>query len=353
MQFFETSYGIRHKEHRPHGTLPVSNMLPEMMKNVEEYVQKLSANRDVIGITLCGGLSRGYGDSLSEIDLNVYLQESRLPEWEKGRGPIPQGDHMGTKYHMDVSFLSLKAEAKQEWSLLKKWDASYTKILYDPTGIIEKLLDSKDVFTAEEKHSIALGNYLDCVYFGDIVVRQWTQRLDPLVANQMISKGIPALCNLLFLVNDEYPPFEKWLVNYSYSLHWRPVDWRKRLEEITQVRQASMSEVKRRSAAFMRLYREVWGKVVGEEYSETGLLELDAFETLQFVIREQPTLEEFTERYDIKQLGYENLYKLADIKYVDGKHRIIFDYEKFKNEQSKGFPGFLRWNREMLEHIDI
>ncbi len=353
MRFFETSRGHRHRENRPHGTLPTHNKLPELMENIKEYVDMLSRNPDVIGVTLTGGLSRGYGDSLSEIDLNIYLQDSRLPEWEKGLGSIPQGDHMGTKYHMDVSFLSLTAEAKKEWSLLKKWDASYTRILYDPTGIIEKFLDSKDVFTAEEKHDIALSNYLDCIYFGDIVVRQWTQREDLLVANQMISKGISALCRLLFLANDEYPPFEKWLVNYSYTLHWKPRHWRKRLEEVTMIRSASLSEVKRRSAVFMKLYREVWGRVVGEEYSETGLLELDALETLQYIIREQPTLEAFTARYSVKQLGYENLFKLADIKYVDGKHRIVFDYEKFKKEQTKGFPDFLEWNRKMLRHIDL
>jgi hypothetical protein len=254
---------------------------------------------------------------------------------------------------MDVSFLSIEAEKKASWSTLKKWDASYAKILYDPSGMIEKLLDSKDEFTAEEKKSIALGNYLDCVYFGDIIVRQWTLRDDPLVANQMITKGIPALCNLLFLANDEYPPFEKWLINYSYSLQWKPVDWKKRVENITIVKKLSLAEVERRSMEFMRLYREVWGKVVGDEYRETGLLELEALETLIYVIREKPTVEEFKKKYDIKQLGYENLYKLADIKTVDGEERIIFNIDRFKEERANGFPSFLHWNREMLEHIKV
>ncbi|TRO50829.1 DUF4037 domain-containing protein [Candidatus Bathyarchaeota archaeon] len=353
MRFFKTTRGIRHRKNRPKGTLPEANQLPTMMENIEEYVKQLSSNRDVVGITLAGGLSRGYGDQLSEIDLNLYLNEDRLQDWIKGRGPLPQGDHKGTKFHMDVSFLNLKAESTTDWSLLKKWDASYTKVLYDPTDIIEKFLDSKDVFTAEEKYSIALGNYLDCVYFGDIVVHQWLLRGDPLVANQMISKGIPALCNLLFLANDEYPPFEKWLVNYSYTLHWTPTDWKKRLGAITLIKELTAEEVQRRSREFMQLYREVWGKIVGEEYYETGLLELDALDVILYVIREQPTLEEFKKNYDIKQLSYENLYKLADIKRINGVEHIVFDPQRFKDEQKKGFPGFLQWNREMLKHIDI
>ena len=353
MRFFETTYGIRHRKNRPKGTLPEANQLPVMMEHIEEFVKQLSSNQDVVGITLAGGLSRGYGDQLSEIDLNIYLNEDRLQDWVKGKGPIPQGDHQGSKYHMDVDFLSLRAESTTEWSLLKKWDASYTKVLYDPTGIIEKYLDSKDVFTAQEKHNIALGNYLDCVYFGEIVVRQWLLRDDPLVANQMISKGIPALCNLLFLANDEYPPFEKWLVNYSYSLHWTPRDWKKRLGAITLIKELTTGEAQRRSSEFTQLYREVWGKIVGEEYRETGLLELDALDTLLYVIREQPTLEEFKKHYDIKQLSFENLYKLAGIKPIDGVEHIVFDYQRFKDEQKKGFPSFLQWNREMLKHIDI
>ena len=353
MMIFETTQGIRHRKNRPTGTLPDINLLNEMNENIEEYVKSLSKNPDIIGITLTGGLSRGYGDTLSEIDLNIYLKETALADWNKGKGPLPQGDHLGTKYHMDVSFLSLETEKKTDWSLLKKWDVSYTKIIYDPTGAIEQLLDSKDIFTAEEKHRLAISNYLDCVYFGNIVVRQWTQRADPLVANQMISKGIPSLCNLLFLANDEYPPFEKWLVNYSYSLPWKPENWRKRLETITLIQELDLSEVERRSTEFMMLYREVWGKVVGEEYRDTGLLELDALETLEYVIRIQPTVEEFTNRFDIKQLGYENLYKLADIKTIDGEERIIFNHERFKEEQAKGFPSFLDWNKEMLGHIKL
>jgi hypothetical protein len=123
MRFFETSRDIRIRENRPHGSLPEDNLLSEMMENIEEYIKILSDHDDVIGVTLAGGLSRGYGDNLSEIDINVYLQESKHRDWVIGRGPIPQGDHLGSKYHMDVSFLSLKAEV----------DESYEKILFDPT----------------------------------------------------------------------------------------------------------------------------------------------------------------------------------------------------------------------------
>jgi predicted nucleotidyltransferase len=350
---FEDTQGIRNKAKRPHGRLPDEHMLDEMLSNVEEYVTKLKKYPDVEAISLGGGLSRGYGDTLSEIDLNVYLSPTALPEWEMGKGPIPHGDHLGDKYHMDVSFLSIEKEKNEDWNLLKKWDTSYVKILYDPQGRLEMLLESRDVFTAEEKHAVALRNYLDCVYYGDIVARQWTLRNDPLAAHQLLSKGISALCNLLFLANDEYPPFEKWLVNYSHSLEWKPDKWKASIKQVTLIKEVSLPDLERRKAAFKKIYSDVWGKIVGEEYSETGLLELEALETLMYIIDDQPTLVEFKKKYGHKQLGYEVLYKLANIIHIEDEERIVFNEEKFQEEQRNGFPSFLDWNKEMLGHLKL
>lgn len=353
MRFFTDTKGIRRRPNRPHGTLPEDSLVEAMKENAAEYADRLSKHPEVLGVTLGGGLSRGYGDELSEVDLNVYLEEASLNDWLMGRGPVPHGDHLGDRYHMDVSFLSLEKERMEEWSLLKKWDASYQKVLYDPEGRVEALLDSKDVFTAEEKRRVALRGYLDCVYYGDIVVRQWTLRRDPLAANQLLGKGVPALANLLFLANDEYPPFEKWLVNYSRSLRWKPRDWVSRIWDITLTRGVSFMEAERRGAEFMKLYHEVWARIVGEEYRMTGLMELEALETLEYVIAERPTVREFTERHGESQLGYEVLYRLADIVEEDGEQVVVFNRERFLEEKAAGFPGFLGWNREMLGHVRL
>jgi predicted nucleotidyltransferase len=353
MRLFTDTRGIRRRPQRPHGTLPENNLVGEMTAEAERYADKLSGGGDVVAITLGGGLSRGYGDALSEIDLNVYLDEARIRDWRMGKGLIPHGDHLGDRYHMDVSFLTLGEERASKWSLLKKWDASYQRVLHDPTGAISELLNEKDVFTAGEKHSLATRGYLDCTYHGDIVVRQWSLRGDPLVANQMISRGVPALCNLLFLANDEYPPFEKWLLNYSHSLGWKPSDWRRRVEEITIIKEPGFEEVERRSAAFMELYHEVWGRVVGEEYSHMGLLELDALEALEYVVESRPTVREFNERYGEATLGHEVLSKLAYIVEEHGAERVVFNRGRFLEEKASGFPGFLGWNREMLNHLRL
>ena len=169
----------------------------------------------------------------------------------------------------------------------------------------------------------------------------------------MISKAIPALCNLLFLANDEYPPFEKWLVNYSHSLDWVPDDWEKRLRAVTLIKEATLEEAGRRSSVLMELYREIWARIVGMEHRETGLLELDAQETLEYVIENTPSVEEFNDRYGPKTLGYEVLYKLADLEKRGDTEVIVFNREKFLEEKSMGFPSFLNWNMEMLRQIRL
>lgn len=353
MRFFKDTQGIRKRATRPHGRVPSKNNYTEMHDNAHEYSDMLSEYQDVIGVTLTGGLSRSYGDELSEIDLNIYLTPETYKTWYTGKGPIPHGDYMGNIYHMDVSFLDFTKESEEKWGLSKKWDASYAKILYDPEKKIKVLLDSKDVFTGDEKYLLALNNYLDCVYFADIGVRQWSLRGDPLVANQMISKAIPSLCNLLFLANDEYPPFEKWLVNFSHSLQWKPEDWEKKLTKITLIQEITLDEATRRSRLLLELYHMVWAKIVGEEYRETGLLELNALETLEYVIQNKPTVEEFTAKYSPNQLGYEVLYKLADIEIKDGEERIVFNHDKFMQEKTTGFPSFLDWNKEMLRYVEL
>ena len=351
MRDFKDTTGIRRREKRPHGTLPSKSKYQELLNQAGKVASGLSTHPDVVGITLGGGLSRGYGDELSEIDLNLYVREDKLPVWNQGKGPVPQGDHLWDGYHMDVNFLSHEEERNEDWNLLKKWDASYVKILYDPENLIQELLDEKDVFTADEKYGVALSNYLDCVYFGDIVVRQWTLRDDLLVANQMLSKGIPSLVNLVFLANDEYPPFAKWLINYSYSLEWLPDNWRDRLHSITIIQDVSIEEVERRRDEFMELYHVVWGEIRGMEYRETGLLELMELERLEYIIKYTPSLREFKEKFGDKPLSYEVLYKLCDIVTLNGEERIRFNLDRFLKMREMGFSGFLNWNQEMLSHV--
>jgi hypothetical protein len=88
---------------------------------------------------------------LSEIDLSIYLEDNFYNSWITGMSPIPHSDVLWKGYYVDIEFFSFEKESKEEWDLIKKWDASYNKILFDPEDKIETLFKKKGVITSKEK----------------------------------------------------------------------------------------------------------------------------------------------------------------------------------------------------------
>ena len=123
------------------------------------------------------------------------------------------------------------------------------------------------------------------------------------------------------------------------------------MHSLTLIQDTSIDEVERRRGEFMELYYDVWGKILGVEYRNLGLLELTELERLEYVIEHNPTLNEFNEKFGDKPLSFEVLYKLCDLVTANGEEHIKFNHIRFLREKEMGFPSFLYWNQEMLNHI--
>lgn len=354
MELFKETFGIRSRQKRPYGTISSKGKFEEMLKNAKKIANDLSKENGVIGITLCGGLSRGYADELSEIDLNIYLENEVYNDWITGMGPIPHSDASWKGNYVDVEFFSFEKEAKENWNLTKKWDASYNVVLFDPEKRIEALINEKDVFSSQDKFQCISDYFGKCMYIGNLVILQWMNRGDPLAANQLISSAIPALIGLLFLANDEYPPHEKWALNYSYSLKWLPKDWKKRIAEILLTREFSVKEVARRRELFIELYKDCWEKIVGKESRNLELIDIITLQELQYIVENSPvSLEKFADRFDIKHLSYEPIYKFSNIIARNGKKYISFNRKKFIEEKKANFPDILEWSKPLLNKLKI
>ncbi|MFX0000013.1 MAG: DUF4037 domain-containing protein [Candidatus Hodarchaeota archaeon] len=280
MELFKETVGIRNRVKRPYGKISSKGKYDEMLKEAKKIANDLAKENGVIGITLCGGLSRGYADELSEIDLNVYLEDHIYNDWIIGMGPIPQSDALWKGNYIDVEFLSFEQEVKENWDLIKKWDASYNEILFDPDNKVKDLFNEKDVFSSSEKVRCISEYFGKCVYVGNIVISQWIKRGDLLAANQLISSAISGLIGLVFLANNEYPPYEKWALNYSYSLEWLPTDWRERISEIILTKEISIKEVERRHDLFVKLYKDCWEEIVGKELRDLEFIDIIALQVL-------------------------------------------------------------------------
>lgn len=337
---------------RPFGHVTSKNLHKELMDGAKWMVSQLKNLDGVIGITLSGGLCRGYGDELSEIDLMIYLEKETYEKWTQGQGPVPQGDNLWEGRYFDLEFFSYEEEWEKDWGLFMKWDASYNVILYDPYNKIAQLFKHKDLFTAQEKFQCASECFENCFYLGDLVIQQWIKRGDPLAANYLINKAISGLVKMVFLANNEYPPVEKWALNYSYSLKWLPNKWKERISNIIVIKDVTMDEVKRRHNKFVSLYKECWEKIVGTESKDLEFIEIVLFKEFQYIIANYPVeFNKFAEKYETKHLSYEPMFQLLNIIEKDGKKYIIFDEEKYNEYMDLDFKDFLDWNKNLLRKL--
>ncbi|MFX1419923.1 MAG: nucleotidyltransferase domain-containing protein [Promethearchaeota archaeon] len=354
MEFFKESIGLRNRKERPKGEICSKGKYEEILEEAKKIANELSRENGIVGITLCGGLSRGYADELSEIDLNIYLEDNVYNDWIIGMGPVPHGDALWKGNYVDIDFFSFEKEKIEEWGLIKKWDASYNVILFDPEAKIEALFNKKDVFSSQEKFHCLSKSFEKCMYIGSLVSLQWINRGDPIAANQLISNALSGLIDLVFLANDEYPPYEKWALNYSYSLKWLPQDWRKRISEIILTKELSIKEAERRRDLFIKLYKDCWEKIVGKESRNLEFIDFKTLQELQYIVDNSPvSIEKFAESFDIKDLSYEPIYKFSNITIRDGNKYISFNREKFIQEKNADFPEILEWSKLLLNKLKI
>ncbi|MFX1311717.1 MAG: DUF4037 domain-containing protein [Promethearchaeota archaeon] len=354
MFLFKESKSIRKRKKRPLGAINSKGKYNEMLNEAKKIAGELAKEIGVIGITLCGGLSRGYGDELSEIDLNIYLDDHVYNTWLIGMGPVPHSDALWEGIYIDLEFLSYERELKDKWDLIKKWDTSYNVILFDPEQKIEKLFEEKDIFSPQEKFDYIAECFENCVYLGDLVIQQWLKRGDPLAAHQLINKAVSSLIGMVFLINDEYPPHNKWALNYSYSLIWLPKNWKKRISEIILTKDISINEVERRHKLFVNLYKDCWEKIVGKELRDLEFIDIITLRELQFIIDNSPvSIEKFAESFNIKHLSYEPIYKFTDIIIRNDKKLIVFNKDKYIDQKSENFPDILEWSKSLLNKLKV
>jgi hypothetical protein len=354
MELFKENSGIRNKKERPHGEISSKGKYLEMLDDAKKIAQELSKEKGVLGITISGGISRGYADELSEIDLNIYLEDNVYNDWISGLGPVPHGDALWNGKYVDLDFLSYQKELDKEWGIVKKWDSSYNVIIYDPEGKIERLFNIKDIFTSKEKFECVSEYFEKCLYMGNLVVLQWINRGDALSANHLINHAISSLVSMVFFANNEYPPHKKWALNYSYSLKWLPTNWKKRISDILLTNELTIEEAKRRREIFIKLYKECWEKIVGKELRDLELIDIITLNELQFITDNSPVhIDKFAERFDLKHLSYEPIYKLTEFKIKDGKRYIYFNKEEYIKQKKLEFPDILEWSKEMLYKLKI
>ena len=113
---------------RPIVQINKPNEKDTLLEHLYDNLPSFSALSGVIGITLNGGLSRGYGDHLSEIDITFYLESATYTKWQSGNSPIGVGIQCIDGVLYDIKIVDFTQEDVESWSTDARWDASYAKI---------------------------------------------------------------------------------------------------------------------------------------------------------------------------------------------------------------------------------
>lgn len=264
---------------RPSVQLTTPNDVAALRHHLMTLLPQLQALPGVIGITLNGGLSRGYGDHLSEIDATLYLTNAAYMTWQQGQSPIstgitilnsPQsksandtlveGVNAQSKWGKggqlyDINVVDYQAEVTESWSSDACWDASYAEILYDPDGLIAQLYAEKLANPPAPKEAQAL--LMSCWWYYRLAGDIWLYRGDALQGHHMMHQAVITLVKALFVANREWIPHEKWLIHMSRTLAWQPADWANRLQQAFGSGDGDLAMVEKRQQVIDTLWSEV------------------------------------------------------------------------------------------------
>lgn len=240
---------------RPHVQLTTPNQAPVLRQHLMATLPHFQNLPGLVGITLNGGLSRGYGDELSEIDVTIYLTATAYATWQRTPSPFATGITRLDHQLYDLKVADYDAEAAQAWSSDACWDASYAEILHDPDGRIAELYAAK--LATPPAPAQADGLMMSCWWYFRLAGDIWIHRGDPVQGHHTFNQAIIPLVKALFIANGEWLPHDKWLLHMSRTLAWQPAQWPERLQQALSTGDFSPESLRRRQQIIHELWNEL------------------------------------------------------------------------------------------------
>ena len=249
------------------------NRIGQFKEIAEQLKRKISRFEGVSGIVFMGGLTRGFADKYSDVDITVLLAEKdeSLRERIKNIG-LDTRKNSGVDLDLEVYFLEeFKA---RKWSEIAEWDFSHSNVAFDRNGDVKKLLNEKLTVPNSfwVKRIIVYGEYLEWYCCppresDETLADIWVERGDLTSAHYCVNYAMTLLIRMVYALNKEFLPPPKWEIFQSYGLKWLPPDYKRLIDRVLTVKSLSKPELKRRLKAIRTLWREISSKIK----KETGL----------------------------------------------------------------------------------
>jgi predicted nucleotidyltransferase len=249
-----------------HGT----NKIEDFRRLAESLKSKIASYKGVSGIVFMGGLTRGFADKYSDVDVVVLLGE-RDERLRKKIGTIGLEEKKSSGVDVDLEVHFLEDFQRRKWNEMDRWDFSSAEIVFDPDRkiheIFRKRLTVSDGYWL--KHIVVYGEYVRwycCPLAGQIgcIAETWIDRGDLVSAHYCLNYSLSLIISALFALNKEFLPPPKWMIFCSYELKWLPADYKKLIREAMTARSLSRTELKRRLRALRALWMGILPKIKEE-----------------------------------------------------------------------------------------
>ncbi|WP_167958394.1 hypothetical protein [Anaerosporobacter faecicola] len=313
---------------RPYVQAKGTNQVEELKEELRRHLPLFQQYEGIAGIMLDGGMSRGFADALSEIDVVLFLHKEEFNAYHSKLTPTALGITMIDNYLYDIKLCCYEEEMERSYGQLELWDLSYAQILYDPKKELQHLFDEKLKETVEP--STASGYLFDAWWHYRLAGDIWIAREDCGQGHYVLNAAIAPLLSALYIINKEYIPHEKWLIHMSRSLVWLPENYEQQLEQLLCVKDFTLPSLKDRQTAFHQLWNQLDEKLCTMTSCPAGLnlMHQGAYQSLYELYEEgEISLTDWCKCHSIEELNYDPLNKIAKLE----QDSIVFQYDRLQS----------------------
>ncbi len=181
---------------------------------IEALENNLTRHPSVVSVLLLGSLASGRTFDAADLDVAILIDDS-----EPDTLALPfsfyvwLGDH---RLEVNLTQLRLRATSEACWDIPQLEAFSNSRILFDPTGAASELIHRKvDQFNWRD----ALVASLNQVYWKGLVHSERTvNRGSRRSARLLLFEGLDLVAKSIFVVNRQFPPHSKWLLDSLLQL---------------------------------------------------------------------------------------------------------------------------------------
>ncbi len=237
------------------------NIMSEVEKLIEPFLHMLCAKSYVQGVVLLGGLgTRQFMDKFSDIDIAVFTLREDATHF-----PLPFEFH----YRVNERVLEFNIhqliiedeEVTAKWGHGKVEAYSRSRILYDPTGKILRLIEGKTVFDKDEAFQRLLWIAHQYQWRGQIHSLRAYQRGHPEAAHDLLNQCAELLLEAVFLLLNSYPPHRKWGLVYLKGMESPFGDLHNSFMNALLVKGFELCEIQRRIQVLNHIFSVVMTEV--------------------------------------------------------------------------------------------